>query len=40
MYNKIVQKAHISLNKELDVVKFIRRQRFTQYATLALLNGR
>ena len=33
-------KAEISVTKELDLVKFIRRQRFTQYATLSLLNGR
>ena len=33
-------KAESAVTKELDIVKFIRRQRFTQYASLALLNGR
>ena len=33
-------KADISVTKELDLVKFIRRQRLQTFATLATLNVR
>jgi len=33
-------KAENNVDKELDIVKFIRRQRFSQFALLSLLSGR
>jgi len=36
----MVEKADISVTKELDLIKFIRRQRLQTYATLATLNAR
>ena len=39
-YKRMMGKANVSVAKELDLLKFIRRQRFTQYALFALMNGR
>ena len=36
----MLAKAESSIGKELDLIKFIHRQRITVYAVLATLNGR
>ena len=40
LYQKMMAKSQISLVKELDLVKFLRRMRLFTYATLTLLNRR
>jgi len=35
----MMNKAESSVTKELDIVKFMRRQRYTQYASLALMSN-
>ena len=40
LYQKMMAKSQISLEKELDLVKFLRRMRLFTYATLSLLNRR
>ena len=39
-YKKKLKKADTSVARELDLVKFIQRQRLTTFTTLAALNGR
>ena len=39
-YSQMMQKARSTVKEELDLVKFIRRQRFLTTATLAQLNTR
>ena len=36
--DRILAKAHRRIEKELDLVKFVHRQRLTTFATMALLN--
>ena len=36
----MLQKANSSINKEMDLIKFIQRQRLTTYTALAALDGR
>ena len=35
----MMNKAESKVAKELDIVKFIKRQRFTQYASTALMSS-
>ena len=39
-YKKKLKKANTSVARELDLIKFIQRQRLTTFTTLAALNGR
>ena len=39
-YKRMMGKANINVTRELDLLKFIRRQRFAQFALFALMNGR
>ena len=39
-YGQMVKKATSTVSEELDLVKFIRRQRFITMATLSQLNTR
>ena len=39
-FKQMLAKAEISVTKELDLVKFLQRQRLSTYAALANLNGR
>ena len=35
----MMKKAESKVTKELDLVKFMQRQRFTQYASIALMSS-
>ena len=39
-YKKMIAKAKSSVEKELDLVKFIQRQRLTTFSVLTIFNGR
>ena len=39
-YKKMLAKADISVSRELDLVKFIQRQRLTTFTSLVSLNAR
>ena len=39
-YRKMLRKADASVARELDLVKFIQRQRLLTFATLSTFNGR
>ena len=39
-YKSMISKADSSVMRELDLIKFIQRQRLTTFTTLATLNGR
>ena len=39
-YKKMLAKAKNSITRELDLVKFLQRQRLSQYAMMATLNSR
>ena len=39
-YKKMLEKADGSISRELDLIKFIQRQRLTTFATLASMSSR
>ena len=39
-YWKMIEKANVSVARELDLIKFIQRQRLTTFTTLCSFNGR
>mmetsp|Transcript_15901 Transcript_15901/g.20065 ORF Transcript_15901/g.20065 Transcript_15901/m.20065 type:complete len:180 (+) Transcript_15901:1292-1831(+) len=39
-FKRMLAKAESSITKELDIVKFLQRQRLQSYMALAILNGR
>ena len=38
-FKQMLAKAESSMNKEMDLVKFLQRQRLTTFTALASLNG-
>ena len=39
-FKSMLAKANSSMNKEMDLVKFLQRQRLTSFTALAMLDGR